>query len=84
MNKQRRIIWTGHVARMGERRSVYRVLVGKPEEKRPLGRPKHRWEDNIKMDLQEVGCGGMDWIELAQDRDRWQALVNAVMILQIP
>jgi len=69
---------------MGERRSVYRVLVGKPEEKRPLGRPKHRWEDNIKMDLQEVGCGGMDWIELAQDRDRWQALVNAVMILQIP
>ena len=63
---------------------MYRVLVRKSEGKRPLGRPKHRWEDNIKMDLQEVGCGGMDWIELAQDRDRWQALVNAVMILQIP
>ena len=62
---------------------MYRVLVGKPEGKRPLGRPKHRWEDNIKMDLQEV-CGGMDWIELAQDRDRWQALVNAVMNLRVP
>jgi len=68
--KSRRIRWTGHVARMGEGRGVYRVLVGKPEGKRPLGRPRHRWEDNIKMDLQEVGCGGMDWIELAQDRDR--------------
>jgi len=62
--------WAEHVARMGERRCVYRVLVGKPQGKRPLGRPRHRWEDNIKMDLQEVGCGGMDWIELAQDRDR--------------
>ena len=60
------------------------VLVGKPEGKRPLGRPRRRWEDNIKMDLQEVGCGGMDWIKLAQDRDRWQALVNAVMNLQVP
>jgi len=68
---------------MGERRCVYRILVGKPDRKRPLGRPRHRWEDNIKMDLQEVGCGGMDWIELAQDRDRWQALVN-VMNLQVP
>jgi len=58
---------------------VYRVLVGKPEGKRPLGRPKHRWEDNIKIDLQEEGCGGMDWIELAQDRDRWRALVNAAL-----
>jgi hypothetical protein len=58
--------------------------VGKPEEKRPLGRPRRRWEDNIKMDLQELGCGGMDWIELAQDRDRWRALVNAVMNLRIP
>jgi hypothetical protein len=66
-----------HVARMGTRRGVYRVLVGKPEGKRPLGRPRRRWEDNIKMDLQEVGCGGVDWIELAQDRDRWRALVNA-------
>ena len=67
----------------GERRGVYRVLVGKPEGKRPLGRPRYRWEDNIKMNLQEVGCGGMDWIELAQDRDRWRALVNAVMKIRV-
>jgi len=65
-------------------RGLYRVLVGKPEEKRPLGRPRRRWEDNIKMDLQEVGCGGMDWIDLAQDKDMWRALVNAVMNLQVP
>ena len=65
-----------------EMRGVYRVLVGKPERKRPLARSRRRWEDNIKMDLQEVGCGGMDWIELAQDRDRWRALVNAVMNLR--
>jgi len=64
---------------MGESRGVYRILVGKPEGKRPLGRPRHSWEDNIKMDIQEVGCGGMDWIKLTQDRDRRQALVNAVM-----
>jgi hypothetical protein len=63
---------------------MYRVLVGKPEGKIPLGRPRHRWEDNIKMDLQEVGCWGMDWNELAQDRDSWRALVNAVMNLQVP
>jgi hypothetical protein len=69
---------------MGEERGVYRVLVGKPEGKRPLGRSRRRWGENIKMDLQEVGCGGMDWIELAQDRDRWRALVNAVMNLRIP
>jgi len=62
--------WAGHVARMGERRGIYRVLVGKPEGTRPLGRPRYRWEDNIKMDLQEVGCGGMGWIELSQDRNR--------------
>jgi len=70
--------WAGHVAGMGERRGVYRVLIGKPEGKRPLMRPRRRWEDNIKMALQEVGCEGIDWIELAQDRDRWRALVNAV------
>ena len=71
------------MARMGEERGVHRVLVGKPEGKRPLGRPRHRWEDNIKMDLQVVGCGCMDWIELAQDRDGWRALVNAVMNLPV-
>ena len=79
--KSRRMRWAGHVVRMGEGTGVYRVLVGKPEGKRPLGRPRRRWEDNSKMDLQEVGCGGMDWIELVQDRDRWRALVNAVMNL---
>jgi hypothetical protein len=71
----------------GEERGMYKVLVGKPEGKRPLGRPSGlfpRWEDNIKMDLQEVGCEGMDWIGLAQDRDRWQAIVNAVMNLRVP
>ena len=75
--------WAGHVARMGER-CVYRVLVGKYEGNRPLGRPRRRWEDNIKMDLQEVGCRGMNWIDLAQDRDRWRAVVNAVMNLGVP
>ena len=74
----------GHVARMGEERGLHRMLVGKPEGKRPLGRPRLRWEDNIRMDLQEVGCGGMDWIGLAQDRDRWRALLNAVMNLRVP
>ena len=82
--KSKRMRWAGHVACMGEGRDVYRVSVGKPEGKRPLGRPRRRWEDNIKMNLQEVGCGGVDWIELAQDRDRWRALVNAVMSLRVP
>ena len=69
---------------MGERRGIYWVLVGKPEGKRPLGRPRRRWEDNIKMDLKKVGCGGMDWFEVAQDRDRWRALMNAVTKLWVP
>jgi hypothetical protein len=82
--KSRRMRWAGHVARMGESRRAYRVLVGKAEGKRPLGRLRPKWEDNIKMNLQEVGCWGMDWIELAQDRDRWRALVNAVMNIRVP
>jgi hypothetical protein len=69
---------------MGERRGVCKVLVGKPERRRPLGRPRFRWADSINMDLQEVGCRGIDWIELAQDRDRWRALVNAVMNHRVP
>ena len=80
----RRMGWSEHVARMEEGRGLYRILVGKPEGKRPLGRPRRRWEENIKKDLQELGSGGMDWIELAQDRDRWRALVNAVMNLRVP
>jgi hypothetical protein len=82
--KSRRLWWAGHVARMGERRGAYRALVGKPEGRRPLGRPRHRWEDNIKIDHCEVGWGGMDWIDLAQDRDRWRALVNVVMNFLVP
>jgi hypothetical protein len=79
----RRISWAGHVARLGEGRSVYKVLVGKPEGKRPLERPRCRWEDNIKIYLQEVECEGMDWTGLTQDRDRWRALVNAVMNFRV-
>jgi hypothetical protein len=82
--KSRRMRWAGHVARMGEGRGVLRVLVGKPEGKRPLGRPRRRWEDNIKMDLQEVGGSCGDWMELAQDRDRWRALVGTVRNLRVP
>ena len=82
--KSRRMSWAEHVARMGEERGVYRVLVGKPEGRRPLGRPRRRWVDNIRMDLQEVGCEYMDWIGLAQDRDRWRTLVSAVMNLRVP
>jgi hypothetical protein len=81
--KSRRVTWAVHVARMGERRGIYRVLVRKPEGKRPTERPKYRWEDNIEIDLQEVGRGGMDWIELAQDRDRWRELINAVINLHV-
>ena len=82
--KWRRMRWAGHVARMGEGRGVHRVLIGKPEGKSPLGGPRRRWEDNIKMDIQEVGgcCG--DWMELAQDRDRWRALVSTVRNLRVP
>jgi len=76
--------WAGHVARMGDKRGVYRVLVGKPEGKRPFGRTRSRWEDNIKMDLQEIVCGGIGCMEIARDRDRWRALVNAVMNLRVP
>jgi hypothetical protein len=84
VRKWRIIRWAGHLARMGERRGAYRILVGKPEGKRPLGSPRCRWEDNIKVDLQEVRCRAMNLIDLAEDRDRWRALVNAVMNLQIP
>ena len=82
--KSRRMRWAGHVARMGEGRDVHRVLIGKPEGKRPLGRPRRRWEDNIVTDLQEVGGGCGDWMELAQVRDRWQALVSTVTKFRVP
>jgi hypothetical protein len=82
--ESRRMRWVGHVARMGEGSGVYRVLVGRPESKRPLGRPRRRWEDNIKMDLREIGMEGANWIRLAQDRVRWRAFVNTVMNLRIP
>jgi hypothetical protein len=82
--KPRRMRWAGHVARMGLRRGVYRVLVGRPEGKRPLGRPRRRWEDNIKLDLREIGIDGANWIRLAQDRVKWQGFVNRVMNLRVP
>ena len=80
----RKMRWAGYVARMRERKGVNRVLVGKPEGKRSLGRRRSRWEDNIKMDVEDVGCGGMDWMELAQGRDRWWVRVNVVMNLRVP
>jgi hypothetical protein len=82
--KARRMRWVGHVACMGEVRGAYKILVGRPEGRRPLGRPRRRWEDNIKMNLREVGFGDVDWIDLAQDKDRWRALVNTVMNLRVP
>jgi hypothetical protein len=82
--KSRRMRWAGHVAHMGGKRNAYRILVGKPEGKRPLGRQRRRWMDNIKMDLREIGWDGVDWVNLAQDRDQWRALVNTVMNLRVP
>ena len=82
--KSRRMRWAGHVARMGEEKWVYRVLVGKPEGRRPLGGPRRRWVDNIRTNLQEVGCEYIDWIGLAQYRDRWRKLVSAVMNIWVP
>ena len=82
--KSRRLRWAGHLARMDQSRNVYRVLVGKPEGKRHLGRPRRRWEDNIRMDLREVGCDPGEWIDLAEDRDQWRAYVRAVMNLRVP
>jgi hypothetical protein len=82
--KARRMRWVRHVARMGEVRGAYKILVGRPEGRSPLGRPRRRWEDDIKMDLRETGFGDVDWIHWAQDRDRWRALVNTVMDLRVP
>jgi hypothetical protein len=82
--KARRIKWAGHVARMVEVRGAYNIFVGRPEGRRPLGRPRRKWEDNIKMDLKEIRFGDVDWINLAQDRDWWRALVNTVMNLRVP
>jgi hypothetical protein len=82
--KSRRMRWAGHMARMGEGKGVYMVLVGRPEGKRPLGRPRRRWEDNIKMDLREIGIDGANWSQLAQDRVQWRAFVNTVMNLRLP
>jgi hypothetical protein len=83
MIKSRRMTWAGHVAPVGETKNAYRIMVGKPVGKRPLGRPRRRWVDSIEMDLREIGSDGMDWIKLAQDRDQWRALVNTVMNLRV-
>jgi hypothetical protein len=84
MIKSRKMRWAGHVALMGEKRNAYRLLAGKPEGKRPLGRPRRRWVGNIRMDLGEVRWGGVDWVGLAKDRNRWRALVNSVLNLRVP
>jgi hypothetical protein len=84
MIESRRMRWTGHAARIGEKRNAFRILLGKPEGKRPLGRPRRSWVDNIKIALREIGWDGMDWIDLAQDTDQWRALVNTVMNLRVP
>jgi hypothetical protein len=84
MIKSRRVRWAGHVARMGEMKYAYRILVGKPEGKRPLGSPRHRWVDNVKIVVRDIGWDGIDWINLAQDKDQWMALVNTMMNLWVP
>jgi hypothetical protein len=84
MIKSRRMRWAVHVARIGAKRNVCRILVGNPEEKRPLGRPRLRWMNNIKMDLREIGWDSMDWVDLTQDRSQWRALVNTVMNFRVP
>jgi hypothetical protein len=84
MIKSRRMRWAGYVAHMEEKGKAYRILIGKPEGKRPLVRPRRRWEDNIKMDLREIGWGGVDWIDLALDRGQWRILMNTVMNLRVP
>jgi hypothetical protein len=84
MLKSRRMKWAGHVARIGAKSKAYKILVGNPEGKRPIKRPRHRWVDDIKINFREIGWGSMDWIDLAHDRDQWRALVNKVMNLQAP
>jgi hypothetical protein len=84
MIKSRRMRWAGHIVRMGEMRNAYKILVGKPERRRPLGRPIRRWDDNIKMNLREIGLKGVDWIHLAQHKDRWWDFVNTVINIRVP
>jgi hypothetical protein len=82
--KSRRMRWAGHVAQMGEKRNAYKILVGKPEGKRPLVRPRRRWVDNIKMDLREIGLDGVEWMDMAQDKEKWRAIVNTVLNFRVP